>query len=106
MTMYTYYVYDKSNQQLVFKYDAEEPIEWGTYPFSNYDHVQNAYESPTPQPEPAPPHVRLTKLEFLRRFTASERIAMRQAATQSPQMEDFLHMFDMQKKSSPTTLKP
>lgn len=95
--MYTYYVIDKSNLALVFKYDAEAPIEWGAYPFAQYDHQQNPWENgPTPAPLPTPVvHTPLTKLQFLRRFTQDERIAIREAAKLNAVMEDYLRMLDL-----------
>lgn len=43
---------------------------------------------------PRPQHV-LTKLEYLRRFTQEERIAIRAAAKQSAQLEDYLSMLEL-----------
>lgn len=95
--MYTFYVIDKTTRQLAFKYDAEAPIEWNEYPFALYDHEPHPHENaePPPPPPPAPLHMRLTKLEFLRRFSQAERIAMRNAAAQSPEMHDYMAMLEL-----------
>lgn len=37
----------------------------------------------------------VTKLEYLRRFTMEERITIRQAATQSPGLSDYLAMLEL-----------
>lgn len=47
---------------------------------------------PPPAPEPEPQS--WTALEFKRRFTSSERITMRTAATTDPVMADFLDILD------------
>jgi hypothetical protein len=93
--MYTFWVLRKSDGELVFKYDADAPIEWGTYPFADYTHEQHDLETQVPPPPPPPPHVRLTKLEFMRRFSQNERIAFRMAAANNWQLADYLHMLDL-----------
>lgn len=94
--MFTFIVTRTATGEEVYRYDAEAPIPWNEFPFSEYTHTETPYVDPNTPPQPTlPPHVRLTKLEFLRRFTLNERILMRAAAQQSPQMYDYMAMLEM-----------
>lgn len=94
--MFTYHVIEIATGELKFVYDAESPIEWNEYPFSLFNHEEHPYAPPvvTP-PEEGPKHIRLTKLEFLRRFSINERIALRQAAQASPQVYDYMALLEL-----------
>lgn len=97
MAMHTYYVIDKATRVLAFKYDAEFPIEWNGYPFTDFDHQEMPWEGAPPPPAPLPApvtHTPLTQVQFLRLFTQDERIAMRTAATQSAVMQDYMDLLN------------
>lgn len=51
-----------------------------------------AFVAATPIPAPPAP---ITRLEFLRRFTAQQRIAIRQAAATDPIINDALQLLDL-----------
>ena len=58
------------------------------------------YEAPPPvkeeeNQEDPPPAPSLSKLDFLRRFTRMERIALRKAATSNEIVADFMHMLEL-----------
>ena len=54
-----------------------------------------AVPDPTPEPQPQPAPRILTKLEYLRLFTQQERIAIRTAADQTPELFDYLEMLKL-----------
>lgn len=62
------------------------------------DFVQSGYywydDAWHPGPEPEYKHI-YTRYEFLSRFTAAERIAIRKAAKEDPIIEDFMAMLDI-----------
>lgn len=98
--MESWRVTDKQTGDPVFQYQCDDgigPIEWYGMEFSTHDHV---LAEPEPIPEASPVTVYggrriLTKLEFLRLFTMTERITMRAAAKESPVMEDYLQLMDL-----------
>ena len=57
------------------------------------------YEAPVVEEveiqEAPPPAPSLSKLEFLRRFTRAERIALRGAVATDPVVADFMHLLDL-----------
>ena len=84
--MSTWQVAHRETGEVVYAYTAETPIEWPEYPFAAYNHVLQI-------PEPVAPAVRsLTKREYLGRFTQAERVAIRTAAKQSAELEDYLEL--------------
>ena len=84
--MSTWQIADRVTGTVVYAYDADAPIEWAEYPFSDFNHVIQI-------PAPEAPVVRIvTKREYLGRFTQAERVAIRTAAKQSAELEDYLEL--------------
>jgi hypothetical protein len=89
--MSTYIITNKATGAEVTRYAAAAPVEQLgelSVPFSEFDHT--VFDPLAP--EVAPTSMTWTKLEYLRRFTQDERIAIRAAATQSPQLTDYLEL--------------
>ena len=85
-----YVVTRKSDGQEVYRYNADAPIEWSGMEFADFDHTPEADASGiTDAPIVA---MTWTKLEYLRRFTQGERIAIRGAAKASPELEDYMEL--------------
>lgn len=97
--------YQESNGGQVTRYtDLDGNTLFASPPVGNGGTILDAnampvWALPTPQPEPAPEYVppvtKLTKLEYLRRFTQDERIAIRQAASASPVLDDYLRLLEL-----------
>lgn len=88
--MTTYIVTNKATGQEVYRYQNDTPVEWSGMGFATHDH--------TPEADPAVIEdvvvvaMTWTKLEYLRRFTQDERIAIRNAAKVAPQLDDYLEL--------------
>lgn len=89
MTIYA--VSRKSDGQEVYRYEADAPIEWGGMEFADHDHAEVIEVSEPVAPTPGRV---MTKLEFLRRFTGAERIALRTVAKENPVVEDYMALLD------------
>lgn len=70
--MKTFIVTRKADGTDVYRYQAEEPIEWVGMEFATHDHAEQPPE-PEPEAPPAEPR-RITCLAFLNRFTDAEAI--------------------------------
>jgi hypothetical protein len=91
--MTTYVVTRKSDSVEVYRYNADAPIEWSGMGFADHDHAPEADPSGvTDAPIVA---MTWTKLEYLRRFTQAERIAIRGAAKAVPELEDYLQLLEL-----------
>lgn len=85
--MANYAVQDRATGEIVHAYTADQPSHVGIYPFGQYNHI--------PQPAVVEPVVReVSGVSYLRRFTQSERIAIRTAASQSAILDDYLKLLD------------
>lgn len=91
--MTTYAVIEKATGREVYRYAHTEPVEWQGMEFATHDHVVVPDEPAPPAPAPTPQV--WTRLEYLRRFTAAERITIRAAAAQSPVLADYLQLLDL-----------
>ena len=91
--MPTYAVISKTSGAEVYRYQHTEPVPWQGMEFATHDHVAQPDESAPPAPAPVPQV--WTRLEYLRRFTAAERITIRAAAAQSPVLADYLQLLDL-----------
>ena len=85
-----YDVIRKSDGMKVYEYQSDRPIEWSGMAFAEFDHIERA-DQPAPQAGPST----MTKLEYLRRFTTEERVAIRAAATQNPVLADYLALMEL-----------
>lgn len=93
--MTTYLVTRKSDGTEVYRYQSDAPIEWTGMEFSDYDHTAQAEINPDGSIEGAVTGRVMTKLEFLRRFTQEERVAIRTVAKSNPVLEDYMAMIDL-----------
>lgn len=72
----------KSDAAVVYRYQADVPVEWQGMEFTTHDHMEEVV--PEPEPE-APVDVRrVTKLGFRNRFTMSEKATLEIAALDVP----------------------
>ena len=90
--MTTYIVTRKSDGQEVSRYAHTAPVEWQGMEFATHDHTELVEVL---DPVAAPVGRAMTKLEFLRRFTATERVTLRQAATQNPYLADYMNLLEL-----------
>jgi hypothetical protein len=86
-------VTDKATGAETYRYQADAPIEWSGFEFATHDHAE-LVEVVEGVIQGASRRI-LTKLEYLRRFTMEERIAVRQAAESSPMLADYLAMMEL-----------
>lgn len=89
--MAEYIVTSKSDGVEVLRYSAMQPQEVNGYGFDDYDHTELTAEAPAP----AIVARTLTKLEYLRRFTVDERVAIRAAAASNPLLADYLQLMEL-----------
>ena len=88
--MTTFIVTNKTTGAEVYRYAADAAIEWAGMEFDTHDHsVLTSENVVTDVPVVA---MTWTKLEYLRRFTQDERIAIRTAAKQVPALDDYLEL--------------
>lgn len=73
--------------EVVYSYGADQAAEWPEYPFSAFNHtLQKPVELVAPR--------EISGVSYLRRFTQTERIAIRAAASQSAELDDYLKLLD------------
>ena len=88
--MTEYVVTRKSDGAEVLRYSSDAPVEWAGMSFAAHDHTEQV-EQPT---APSGPRT-MTKLEYLRRFTVEERVAIRAAAEQNVVLADYLQLMEL-----------
>lgn len=88
--MTLYHVTRKSDGARVYAYQADAPIEWSGMEFATHDHLEVVDEPIVSTPVPKI----LTPLQYLRRFSLSERVAIREAAKTDFVVEDLMDMLD------------
>jgi hypothetical protein len=93
--MPTYAVTTKSTGTLVYQYSADAPIEWSGMEFATHDHTAQPEITPEGDIVGEVTGRVMTKLEFLRRFTQEERVAIRTVAKANVQLEDYMAMIDL-----------
>lgn len=89
-----YIVTEKATGKEVMRYCSSqltEQINDIAYPQADFDHTEFVEDAVLP----APTSRVMTKLEYLRRFTQAERIAIREAAKVSPVLEDYLQLLEL-----------
>lgn len=85
--MSNYAVQNRATGEIVTAYTADAPSHADIYPFGTYNHI--------PQPVVVDVAVReVSGVAYLRRFTQEERIAIREAASQSAVLDDYLKLLD------------
>ena len=92
--MTTYIVTRKADSVEVYRYSADSPIEWSGFEFATHDHAPEAVDPSIPTDAPVKA-MTWTKLEYLRRFTQDERIAIRGAAKAVPELEDYVALLEL-----------
>lgn len=93
--MTTYLVTRKSDGTEVYRYQSDAPIEWTGMEFADYDHTAQVEINADGSIEGTVTGRVMTKLEFLRRFTQEERVAIRTVAKSNPVLEDYMAMIDL-----------
>lgn len=88
--MSTWIVEKRSTGEVMHAYDAEAAVEWAEYPFAEFNHQQQI----VPDTVYVPLERNITGLQYLRRFTQAERIAIREAAKTSAELDDYLRLLD------------
>lgn len=86
-------VISKATGEKVYSYCSDEAVEWVGWEFDTHYHVlvpDSVAETP-----PVQTGTTLTKLAYLRRFTAEERISIRIAAKSNPVLEDYLALLEL-----------
>jgi hypothetical protein len=89
----TYAVINRATGAEVYRYQHTAAVEWQGMEFDAFDHVPLPDEPP-PDAPPVPVFV-WTRLEYLRRFTPAERVAIRAAAASSPVLADYLQLLEL-----------
>ena len=85
--MPNYAVQNRATGEIITAYTADEPSHADIYPFGTYNHI--------PQPVVVDVAVReVSGVAYLRRFTQEEGIAIREAASQSAVLDDYLKLLD------------
>ena len=93
--MAEYIVTRKSDGVEVYRYQSDAPVEWHGMSFDTHDHTPAPVINPDGSIEGAIVGRTLTKLEYLRRFTDKERIAIRAAAEQNQVLADYLQLMEL-----------
>ena len=88
--MAEYIVTRKSDGAEAYRYQSDTPVEWNGMEFATHDHVTVA-QQPTTLTGPRT----MAKLEYLRRFTVEERVAIRAAAEQNAVLADYLQLMEL-----------
>jgi len=83
-------VTNKATGSEIYRYQADAPIEWSGMGFDTHDHTLEPADDVIT--DVVPNSYTWSKLEYLRRFTQDERIAIRAAAKQVPQLDDYLEL--------------
>lgn len=84
-------VQDRATGEVVHAYDAESAVDWPDFPFSDYNHI--VHVEPSPVQEPVERNI--SGVQYMRRFTQAERIAIREAAKSSAALDDYLRLLDL-----------
>ena len=87
--MANWVVENRITGEAVYAYGADAPDHYGTFPLEQYNHIRQKEVEAAPVPRT------ITKLEYLRRFTVEERVAIRAAAAANPVLSDYLQLMEL-----------
>ena len=90
-----YDVIRKSDGVEVYRYQSDAPVEWNGMEFDTHDHTPVPAINSDGSIEGVVVGRTLTKLEYLRRFTVDERVAIRAAAEQNAVLADYLQLMEL-----------
>lgn len=82
-------VEDRITGEVVYAYGADQPDHFVDYPVEQFNHIRQKDVIAAPIPRT------ITKLEYLRRFTTEERVAIRSAAASNPVLDDYLKLMEL-----------
>lgn len=88
-----YIVTDKATGAEAYRYQADAPIEWSGMSFATHDHTELVEVVDGISDAPILRMV-WTQTQWKRRFTQEERLAIRDAATQSPVLADYMDLMN------------
>lgn len=86
-----YVVTDKATGEETYRYQADAPIELVGMEFFTHDHAPIA---DTASDEATLIRMTWSQTQWKRRFTQAERLAIRDAATHSPELADYLDLMN------------
>lgn len=89
--MSNWIVEDRLTGEVVYAYGADQATEWPEYPFSEFNHIA---EKPAVVVQ-VPEEKNISGVQYLRRFTQAERIAIRNAAKVSDELNDYVQLLDI-----------
>ena len=87
--MANWIVEDRITGEVAYAYGADQPDHFGTFPLEQYNHIRQKEVEAAPVPRT------ITKLEYLRRFTTDERVAIRAAASANAVLDDYLKLMEL-----------
>lgn len=87
--MANWIVEDRITGEVVYAYGADVATDFPEYPFAQFNHFRQKEVETVPIPRT------ITKLEYLRRFTTDERVAIRAAASANPVLDDYLKLMEL-----------
>ena len=93
MTIYAVTVKDTGDE--IYKYHAEAPIEWGGMEFATHDHLPVVEITAGGDIEGVIVGRTMSRIAFMKRFTSDERIDIREAASQSVQLNDYFELMKL-----------
>ena len=87
--MANWIVENRITGEVAYAYGADQPDHFGTFPLEQFNHIRQKEVEAAPVPRT------ITKLEYLRRFTTDERVAIRAAAVANPVLDDYLKLMEL-----------
>lgn len=87
--MANWIVENRIKGEVVHAYGADQPGHFSTFPLEQFNHIRQKEVETVPVPRT------ITKLEYLRRFTTDERVAIRAAAVANPVLDDYLKLMEL-----------
>lgn len=92
--MTTFVVTEVATGTEVYRYSATQKITWTGMSFDTHDHTEVPEDDSGVTDAPIVA-MTWTKLEYLRRFSPAERIAIREAAKTVPALDDYLQLLEL-----------